>query len=399
MNWFYAEGGKQQGPIDEAQLVALIQSGRITQETLVWREGMPNWLPLRLARATLPPPPVPPPATPESAPLPAPVATPVTTGDAAGATSGEPAGTFGTGAEERLTCSECGKTFTKSQTVQYGTVTVCATCKPGFLDRVMGTASSASGNSTTVTEQELLAREYKIDIGSALERAWALFTESPGTMIATSLLVTGAILLISIIGNFIPGVPFIVSLLISGPMMAGYLWFLVRLGRKETVSAGDAFAGFSKGLAQTALVALIQTVATFVCMAPALTVAAAAGIFAAMNKGTPPEVAVSTILGLASAGLAGAVAVTYLTTIWTHALLLVIDKGYAFWPAMELSRRVVQKRWWMTFLFVFVAGIISSLGACACGIGLIVTVPLQFAMKAFLYEDNFRDLAPADRNS
>ena len=51
MNWFYADGGKQQGPIDEAQLVALIQSGKITQETLVWREGMADWLPLRLARA------------------------------------------------------------------------------------------------------------------------------------------------------------------------------------------------------------------------------------------------------------------------------------------------------------------------------------------------------------
>lgn len=394
MNWFYAEGGKQQGPIDEAQLVALIQSGKITQETLVWHEGMANWLPLRLARASMPPAPVPPPVAPEAA---VPAATPSTTGDATGIPASEPSTSFGSTAEERLTCSECGQTFAKGQTVQYGTVTVCATCKPGFLDRVMGKAASVNGSQATVTEQELLAREYKIDIGGCLERAWALFTENPGTMIATSLMVTGTILLVSIVGNLIPGAGFIVSILLSGPMMAGYLWFLLRLGRKEAVTAGDAFAGFSKGIVQTALVALIQTVASFLCMAPVLTVAAAAGIFTALHRGATPEIAIPTILGLISAGLAAIVAVTYLTTLWTHALLLVIDKGYAFWPAMELSRKLVQKRWWMTFLFVFVAGIISSLGACACGIGLIVTVPLQFAMKAFLYEDNFSDLEPAPR--
>ena len=50
MNWYYAVGGRQQGPVDDAQLDAMLQSGQINQDTLIWRDGMANWLPLRQAR-------------------------------------------------------------------------------------------------------------------------------------------------------------------------------------------------------------------------------------------------------------------------------------------------------------------------------------------------------------
>jgi uncharacterized RDD family membrane protein YckC len=45
MNWYYAEGDRQVGPIEEQELLTLVDRGRITAETLVWRNGMPNWQP------------------------------------------------------------------------------------------------------------------------------------------------------------------------------------------------------------------------------------------------------------------------------------------------------------------------------------------------------------------
>jgi hypothetical protein len=43
-SWFVAsEDGKQDGPCPESQLGALITSGRLTRETLVWTEGMSDW--------------------------------------------------------------------------------------------------------------------------------------------------------------------------------------------------------------------------------------------------------------------------------------------------------------------------------------------------------------------
>lgn len=44
--WFHGENGQQIGPVDEAQLREAIAAGRVGPMTLVWREGMPNWLPL-----------------------------------------------------------------------------------------------------------------------------------------------------------------------------------------------------------------------------------------------------------------------------------------------------------------------------------------------------------------
>ena len=51
MNWFYESGGSQQGPVSEADLDRLLAEGKITGDTLVWREGMAGWTPHRVARA------------------------------------------------------------------------------------------------------------------------------------------------------------------------------------------------------------------------------------------------------------------------------------------------------------------------------------------------------------
>lgn len=45
MNWFYVLNGQQVGPVTQAQLEELAQAGTIKADTLVWREGLSNWLP------------------------------------------------------------------------------------------------------------------------------------------------------------------------------------------------------------------------------------------------------------------------------------------------------------------------------------------------------------------
>lgn len=58
-NWHYADADQQQqGPVSTEALAALLRSGAIQQDTLVWREGMPQWAPLRefAAELALPPP-------------------------------------------------------------------------------------------------------------------------------------------------------------------------------------------------------------------------------------------------------------------------------------------------------------------------------------------------------
>lgn len=42
--WYYAVGSEQRGPVSHEDLDRLATSGVVTLQTLVWREGMANWL-------------------------------------------------------------------------------------------------------------------------------------------------------------------------------------------------------------------------------------------------------------------------------------------------------------------------------------------------------------------
>lgn len=87
--WFYAEGNRQQrGPLASEELIALYTSSRIGLDTLVWRDGLPQWQPLRsvadeiglvIAPAAADPAPLPPPPEPtREPPAPAPPRIPAT---------------------------------------------------------------------------------------------------------------------------------------------------------------------------------------------------------------------------------------------------------------------------------------------------------------------------------
>lgn len=43
MNWYYAVGGAQKGPVTPEEFLRLVADGTIQPSTLVWREGLPDW--------------------------------------------------------------------------------------------------------------------------------------------------------------------------------------------------------------------------------------------------------------------------------------------------------------------------------------------------------------------
>jgi len=44
-DWFFAQNNQQQGPVALQALQDMVRSGQLQSGDLVWREGMPNWLP------------------------------------------------------------------------------------------------------------------------------------------------------------------------------------------------------------------------------------------------------------------------------------------------------------------------------------------------------------------
>lgn len=101
MNWFYAQDGKQIGPVDEGELDGLVRRGEIIASTLVWHGGLAGWKPYAEVRPT--------------------------TGLAA---PPEPAPAPG---ERR--CAECGEVFPPGEVVQLAGADVCAGCKSVYLQK------------------------------------------------------------------------------------------------------------------------------------------------------------------------------------------------------------------------------------------------------------------------
>lgn len=110
MKWYYADQGQQKGPIDESALDELVRAGVVRDDTLVWNEGMTAWQ---------------------------------THGAARGAAVASPP--LSTSASESRYCGECGRPFPASQLAAIGGVSVCALCKPVYLQKLREGGSSAVG--------------------------------------------------------------------------------------------------------------------------------------------------------------------------------------------------------------------------------------------------------------
>lgn len=104
-NYFYAVNGQSNGPVSVEQLDDLVKNGSVAPDTLVWKEGMPDWQPYATVRG--------------------------------GATSagGVSLATV-TAAPGAVICSVCGQGFPADQVIRYGATPVCGGCKPQFLQRL-----------------------------------------------------------------------------------------------------------------------------------------------------------------------------------------------------------------------------------------------------------------------
>ncbi len=95
MNWYYASDGQRKGPLGEQEIEALVGQGVVTEETLVWREGMENWEPYGALRSRRP------------------------------------------GAEPGVvTCASCGGGFPAAEVITLADRTYCGACKPAAVQRL-----------------------------------------------------------------------------------------------------------------------------------------------------------------------------------------------------------------------------------------------------------------------
>jgi hypothetical protein len=233
--------------------------------------------------------------------------------------------------------------------------------------------------SEPVAAEALLGRDFELDIGSCISRSWDLVKQNFWPVVGISLL----IMVISGIINQIIGLAsgpvvrgvilqrrvspggmsiIIGTSLLGSPvytlLMAGLFKYYLKLIRAEGPTIADAFAGFSPIAGQLILLGLVNgilsTIGYLLCIIPGV----------------------------------------YLSVSWIFALPLVIDRSLPFWDAMELSRKVVGKHWFITFAFLLVIGLLAACGIIACCVGILVTMPIASVALMYAYEDIFGRQGP-----
>ncbi len=240
--------------------------------------------------------------------------------------------------------------------------------------------------------EAVLARGTRVPIGDALSRAWGLMQAHLGPMVGTTLLVYLAM----IAGSLVPFVGSIAQLVLQGPLMAGLYWYHLKLVRGETATVKDGFAGFGPRFVPAMLTHIVTAILAGLCLVPFVialfvlifslgrTGGAGPGHLGAIMSAHMPLVMLTGGLFLVSLA-----ATIYVSVCWIFALILTMDKGLNFRPAMRVSRQVVRRQWWRVWGLVLVAGLVGASGVILCGIGVVVTLPIAFSMLMVAYADLF----------
>ncbi|MBI5386990.1 MAG: DUF4339 domain-containing protein [Verrucomicrobia bacterium] len=389
MDWYYARNGQQQGPVTDEEFAGLVNSNVITEDTLVWHAGLANWQPYKLVQAGA-----------AASPAPAP---PSSAETAAAAAAGG------------MVCCECGRVFPPDQVVRHGDRYVCAACKPVFLQRLAeGAAFAPLG---AVTEDQLTQRDYDSPIADCISRGWQTYRACLGPILGTTVLMG----LIMLVVNGIPYLSYILALVFNGAIMGGFWTYFIKHVRQQPAFLADAFSGFSSQFGQLLLGNLVVGILTGIPVIPGAIVMVIGVVMASTGGGGSTVMVVAIGIGGVLL-LAGILVSVYLSTLWVFTIPVVADKKLTFWPAMQLSRKMVAKHWWSNFGLMLVAGLITSLPfAVILGIGIAIGAVTQFsaagivaivvgsvlgllwllgsapvAMSAFAtrYNDIFHDLTP-----
>jgi hypothetical protein len=209
-------------------------------------------------------------------------------------------------------------------------------------------------------------------IGDAIGQAWQLVMDNIGL----------AVLICIVVAGIIPCLGAIIGLVINSVLIGGLQNLMLKLHRNEPAEFGDVFSTFSTSFLPLFLFGLVQMVLTVVAAIPGYALIFFGTLLADQSEGA------SALLSLVGVLLILPPAI-YLAVSWIFSPLLIIDKRLAFWPAMELSRKVAAKNFFGVFALLLICGLIMMGGVLALCVGIFFAAPLAFGAIAIAYDDLF----------
>ena len=206
----------------------------------------------------------------------------------------------------------------------------------------------ATEPSPPVLEPSLARARQSLPLSDYFRTGWGLFKQYHAGFVGFCLFN----LVLQLALSAIPIMGPVASAAVSTPLLMGNFIVSAKLLQGQTPEFRDFFAGFQYYL-------------------PLMLLSLVAGLFIG--------------IGMMLFIIPG----VYLAVAYLFASYLVVDRRLDFWPAMELSRRTVNPRWFGFFAFMLLVALLNLAGAVLLGLGLVVTIPLSFCTLTAAYADLF----------
>lgn len=234
--------------------------------------------------------------------------------------------------------------------------------------------------------ERIINEGYDFRLGDYISQGFNIVQKNLGGYI----LFTLAMFVILAVVNFIPIVGTILNQFILGPALTVGAYLVANKIRKgESTEFSDFFKGFDF-VRPLALTALAIFVITMIAMLPFIFLGGGMELFSWYMEllkdpmgmqGTTPDFSFSFVSFLLL------IPVIYVGVAYSWAYKFVVFYNMSFWEAMEASRRIITKKWFLIFVFLVIAGIIAGLGILLLCVGILFTFPAYLCMNFSAFAD------------
>ncbi|HBE78117.1 MAG TPA: hypothetical protein DDW65_10110 [Firmicutes bacterium] len=182
-----------------------------------------------------------------------------------------------------------------------------------------------------------------MDVGKALQKTIDLYLKNFGMFFLAGLMV--AIVSIVTIG------------ILAGPLIGGFIILILKIERGEQAPINEIFTHFDKFI-PTLLIGIICII-------------------------VPMIIGMIPIIGLIFGIIAGPV----ISIIYAIAIAQTVDKGVEPIEALKKGYQGFMQEPVINWLYGLIIGVMSSIGAIACGFGIVFTLPLGTIGMAIAYQE------------
>lgn len=181
----------------------------------------------------------------------------------------------------------------------------------------------------------------QFDVGKIIGDSWGIFKGNVGPLL-------GAVVVMWVI-VVVSGWVFIGPIILTGPLLLGLFKMAQSAVREQPVEFGDLFSGFQKFLPAFLaylLITIFSAIGMIFCIIPGILI----------------------------------------SILYTPTYLIILNGNLGFWDAMEASRKMVMDNFGQWIILSLVLFVLNLVGALACGVGLLVTMPMSLIIITVAYD-------------